>query len=130
MCLQFFSCLAYLRMPDVTNWLKVRADLTSNTYFWFIFCWRLNGGGWGTSFSPISNYVTINFFPRSRHSIYQYHSVSIFLKFLARGRGKRSIEKPLLLCTIIFFFSKKAVLPCFIPHRVLLSHKKLGESLS
>ena len=27
-----------------------------------------------------------------------------FSLFLARGKGKRSIEKPLLLCTIIFFF--------------------------
>ena len=57
-----------------------------------------------------------------------YFHISLFL---ARGRGKRSIDKPLLLCAIIFFsFSKQGVLPCFIPHRVLLSHKKLEESLS
>jgi len=48
-----------------------------------------------------------------------------FSSFLARGRGKRSIEKPLLFCTIIFFFSKWGVLYCVIPQRVLFSHKKL-----
>jgi len=29
-----------------------------------------------------------------------------FSLFLKRGRGKRNIEKPLLFCTIIFFFSQ------------------------
>ena len=30
--------------------------------------------------------------------------ISIFSLFLARGRGKKERKKPLLLCTIIFFF--------------------------
>jgi len=54
-------------------------------------------------------------------------SMFSFSLFLAKGRGKRSKEKPLLLCTIIFLFSKSGVLSCFIPHRVLFSRKKLEK---
>ena len=49
-----------------------------------------------------------------------------FSLFLGRRWGMRSIEKHLRLCTNIFFLSKQGVLPCFIPHKIPLSHVKLG----
>ena len=75
-------------------------------------------------------------FPHSWQSINQYHSawcttyqdstlyVSISL-FLAKGRGKRTIENPSFSALIFSFFSKQGVLQCFIPQRVLFSRKKL-----
>ena len=52
--------------------------------------------------------------------------VSIFL-FSARGRGKRSIEKPSFSALLFSFFLSR-VYCHVIPHRVLLSRKNLGES--
>ena len=54
--------------------------------------------------------------------------LSMFPLFLclARGKGKRCMETPLLLCTIIFFFfPRKDALMGLIPHRVMFSRKEL-----
>ena len=45
--------------------------------------------------------------------------------FWQEGRGKRSVEKPLQFCTIIFSFFPSRVYCYFIPQKVLFSHKKL-----
>ena len=45
--------------------------------------------------------------PCLQQPISNLNSVFPFSLFLARGRGRRSIEKPLLLCTIIFFFPSR-----------------------
>ena len=54
--------------------------------------------------------------------------VSIFL-VSGKREGEEKHRETLLLCTIIFFFSKWGVLPCFISHRVIFSRKKNWREL-
>ena len=56
------------------------------------------------------------------------NSMFPFSLFLAKGRGKRSIEKPLLLCTIIFFFFQVGCTAMFYSTQGSVQPQKNGES--